>query len=268
LGNDENIDDPLHEKALSIVGILNRNGIDASISKRLGLLAKVEVAGHGFLCVYYRSKSRTFTTTYNELRDKQLAQRIEFLLKTDKTEADRPLDSSSPDTASEIGKQEDSIHTELDTYARKISENLLEAQIDNRYLGIYNNMYARISIKSAQGDRLIDIYNTKKLHLDIRYDKIDDAVLKEKIVEVIREIDQSGSDCETPSKNFRELDFLYRTLYPFKDFHFDFSCFKSALERVSTVLRLEMEAVSEYSFYELEKAYFMLKERCRSASKQ
>lgn len=263
---DENIDDPLHEKAISVVGTLNTNGIEASISKKSDRFAKIEVTGHGFLCVYYRSKSRTFTTTYNELRDKQLTQRIEFLLKTDKTEADRPVDAAAPGTTFEIDKQVDSIHTELDAYAKKVSKNLREARIDSQYLGIYNDMFARISIQSSQGSRFIDIYNTKKLHLDVRYSNIDDPGLREQIINVINRIDPAKSDDEKISRSFKELDFLYRTLYPFKDCHFDFSCFKSALERVSTVLRSEIEAISEYSFNELEKAYFMLKERCESAS--
>ncbi len=82
---DENIDDPLYEKAISIVGTLNSNGVEASISRKSDRVVKVEIASRGFLCIYYKSKNRAFTITYNELKDKELAKKIELLLKTNKT---------------------------------------------------------------------------------------------------------------------------------------------------------------------------------------
>jgi len=246
---DENIDDPLYEKAISIVGTLNSNGVEASISRKSDRVVKVEIASRGFLCIYYKSKNRAFTITYNELKDKELAKKIELLLKTNKTESNHKIES---------------LQTELEEYATKICEKLGEAHIDYRYLGIYNGMFARISIQSSERVQFIDIYNTKRFRLDVRY-TIDDTALREQIISALKVSNSVKPENESDSKRFRELDFLYKTLYPFKDCNFDFSCLKNALERTSPTLFSKIEAISEYSFYELEKAYFLLREGRKNA---
>lgn len=135
----------------------------------------------------------------------------------------------------------------------------IEAYFD----GVYNGQHSRIKFSGIGGVNMLDIYNTKNVHLEPKWHGISDTSLKDKLQELWNRYKVGGVIRETEGETERLVQAIgsyIEKLRPYHDLHFDFIELAKMVEQLSKDRKKAIASAAEmrFDFAMIEKSYIQL----------
>jgi ribonuclease HI len=162
-----------------------------------------------------------------------------------------------------VRKEEGVEHDPLAVVRQKAGgfvEFLGERGIPASFIGIINDQYGRIVIRSREG--YVDVYNTRRRPISDPYvHSFKDSSLKDEVRRLWRNFFSGGREQPTGEGFLNEASYYYGILEPYRDCDFDFIHLARALQRACERAghqAIDAEAL-RLDFAKLETTYFELK---------